>query len=61
MSIEMSKALLFALNICEAFSLKNILTIILPKNKGQYIKMLLGLLMKFIKWIRWYIRTIVSY
>lgn len=37
MSIEI---LLFASNICEAFSLNDILTIILSKNKGQYIKYL---------------------
>lgn len=33
MSIEI---LLFALNICEAFSLNDILTVILSKNKGHY-------------------------
>lgn len=43
--------LLFALNICETFSLKDILTSILPKNKGQYIKTFFGLLVKCIKWI----------
>lgn len=41
MSIEV---LLFVLHICEAFSLKDILRIILPENKGQYIKVFLGLL-----------------
>lgn len=40
----MSIEVLLCLTHCEAFSLENILTIIVPKNKGQYIKMFLGLL-----------------